>query len=350
MSKKIKSIAVLGAGSYGTALAVLIAKNGLIESDSSEHCQIKSNHQVQLWARSSEQVSTMQTDRANQQYLPDVPFPDNLAITDSMEIALSDADAILIAVPSHAFHTCLKQCLPYLDENSNLIWASKGLDPETGELLGSVLKQELEFDVAHGILSGPTFAKEMAMGMPTAISLASEDEALLESFSQVLVNDRFRVYLSNDIVGVQIGGAVKNVVAIGAGIADGLGFGANARVALITRGLAEMMRLGVALGGSFETFTGMAGMGDLVLTCTDNQSRNRRFGMALGEGKNRETIEVEIGQVVEGVRNAKEVKMLSQRVGVEMPICAAIYQIIYEGVDPKFAAHQLLTRDLKTES
>ncbi|NVJ66397.1 MAG: NAD(P)-dependent glycerol-3-phosphate dehydrogenase, partial [Gammaproteobacteria bacterium] len=214
----------------------------------------------------------------------------------------------------------------------------------------NVLIQELGFEPAHAILSGPTFAKEMAMGMPTAITLASKNKKLRKSFANALHNERFRVYLSKDIVGVQIGGAVKNVIAIGAGIADGLGFGANARTALITRGLAEMMRLGKALGGKRKTFNGMAGMGDLVLTCTDNQSRNRRFGMALGQGKERSEIEAEIGQVVEGVRNAKEVKMLSERHGVEMPICEAIYQIIYQGVDPKLVAHQLLTRDLKTES
>lgn len=332
---KISTIAVLGAGSYGTALAVLLANNG---------------NSVKLWARKFEQVAQMQKDRANQRYLPDVSFPESLSVTDSMQMALQEVDAVLISVPSHAFNQCLVQAKPFLNKDSQLIWASKGLDPETGDLLGNVLQQELGFPVAHAILSGPTFAKEMAMGMPTAITLASANKKLRKRFAKTLMNDRFRVYLSKDIVGVQIGGAVKNVIAIGAGIADGMGFGANARTALITRGLAEMMRLGKALGGKRRTFNGMAGMGDLVLTCTDNQSRNRRFGMALGQGKQRADIEQEIGQVVEGVRNAKEVKMLSERVGVEMPICDAIYQIIYKGVDPKLVAHQLLTRDLKRES
>ncbi len=332
---EISTIAVLGAGSYGTALAVLLANNG---------------KNVTLWARKSEQVAQMQNDRANQQYLPEIHFPKNLSVTDNLEQALETVDAILISVPSHAFNNCLKQAKPYLNSDSQLVWASKGLDPETGDLLGNVLEKELGFPVAHAILSGPTFAKEMAKGMPTAITLASKNKKLRKRFAKALHNDRFRVYLSKDVVGVQIGGAVKNVIAIGAGIADGLGFGANARTALITRGLAEMMRLGKALGGKRKTFNGMAGMGDLVLTCTDNQSRNRRFGMALGQGKERAEIEKEIGQVVEGVRNAKEVKMLSERHNVEMPICEAIYQIIYKGVDPKLVAHQLLTRDLKTES
>lgn len=338
---KISTIAVLGAGSYGTALAILLANNG---------------NRVTLWARQPEQVAQMQKDKANQRYLPDVAFPDTLTVTADIESALTQnasvkqVDAILIAVPSHAFNQCLEQAKPFLNRDSQLIWASKGLDPKTGDLLGNALEKELGFSVAHAILSGPTFAKEMAVGMPTAITLASANKKLRKRFAKALHNERFRVYLSKDIVGVQIGGAVKNVIAIGAGIADGMGFGANARTALITRGLAEMMRLGKALGGKRRTFNGMAGMGDLVLTCTDNQSRNRRFGMALGQGKQQTEIEKEIGQVVEGVRNAKEVKMLSDRVGVEMPICNAIYQIIYKGADPKAVAHQLLTRDLKRES
>ncbi|MRX28237.1 NAD(P)H-dependent glycerol-3-phosphate dehydrogenase [Kangiella sp. HZ709] len=334
MAKSL-SIAVLGAGSYGTALAVLLANNG---------------NQVTLWARKTKQVAQMQQDGANQQYLPDVSFPENLFITDDLPTALNKVDTVLISVPSHAFKKCLEQARPYLDSGNQIVWASKGLDPETGDLLGTTLESILGFEVSYAILSGPTFAKEMAMGMPTAITLASKNKKLRKGFAKALHNERFRVYLSKDVVGVQIGGAVKNVIAIGAGIADGLGFGANARTALITRGLAEMMRLGKALGGKRKTFNGMAGMGDLVLTCTDNQSRNRRFGMALGKGKDRAAIEAEIGQVVEGVRNAKEVKMLAERTGVEMPICQAIYQIIYKGVDPKQVAHQLLTRDLKRES
>lgn len=335
-----KSIAVLGAGSYGTALAVLLAGNG---------------HQVRLWARNSEQAAQMQQLGSNSKYLPEVKFPDSLSVFSALDDALQDAQFILIAVPSHAFAQAFEACLPYLATQQNpsgakLIWASKGLDPDSGNLLGNLVAEKLGQDMPHAMLSGPTFAKEMALGMPTAISIASNQQEFAEELAEVFHNDRFRVYTSNDIVGIQIGGAVKNVVAIGAGMADGLGFGANARTALITRGLAEMTRLGVALGGKAETFNGMAGMGDLVLTCTDNQSRNRRFGLALGQGKDRQQAETEIGQVVEGVRNAKEVKMLSERMKIEMPICNAIYKIIYENADPKQAAHELLTRDLKAES
>lgn len=329
------SFAVLGAGSYGTALAVLLARNG---------------HNVRLWARNAEHVADMQQARQNSKYLPDVTFPENLTVTDNVESALADHPIILVAVPSHAFRDTLHLIKPYVDKSSRLVWASKGLDPESGDLLGNVLKSILGSKIPHAILSGPTFAKEMAIGMPTAITLAANNDEFAELLALALHNERFRVYTSDDIVGVQVGGAVKNVVAIGAGIADGLGYGANARTALITRGLVEMTRLGVAAGGKQETFIGMAGMGDLVLTCTDNQSRNRRFGLALGKGASREEAEHAIGQVVEGVRNAKEVKMLAERLKVEMPISDAIYRIIYEGVDARQAAHELLTRDLKSES
>ncbi|MBD3654621.1 NAD(P)H-dependent glycerol-3-phosphate dehydrogenase [Kangiella sp.] len=328
------SFAVLGAGSYGTALAVLLARNG---------------HTVRLWARNAEHVAEMQQVNQNTKYLPDVAFPDNLSVTDQIETALENHPIILVAVPSHAFRDTLNLIKPFVNLDSKLVWASKGLDPESGDLLGNVLKNILGDEIPHAILSGPTFAKEMALGMPTAITLAANNDEFAEQLALALHNERFRVYTSDDIVGVQVGGAVKNVVAIGAGIADGLGYGANARTALITRGLVEMTRLGVAAGGKQETFNGMAGMGDLVLTCTDNQSRNRRFGLALGKGASRDEAEHAIGQVVEGVRNAKEVKMLAERLNVEMPISDAIYRIIYEGVDARQAAHELLTRDLKSE-
>lgn len=331
----LKSFAVLGAGSYGTALAIVLASNG---------------HQVNMWARDAAQAATMQAERSNSRYLPDVTFPKGLEVTDDIAKAVSDSDVVLVAVPSHAFRSALQSIKPHLATELPIIWASKGLDPDTGDLLGNVLKEELGASQPHAILSGPSFAKEMARGMPTAISLASDDPELAEQLALDFHNERFRVYISSDVIGLQIGGAVKNVVAIGAGIADGLGFGSNARTALITRGLVEMKRLGVALGGKPETFNGMAGMGDLVLTCTDDQSRNRRFGLALGQGGDREGAENAIGQVVEGVRNAHEIHMLSERVGVEMPICEAIYKIIYEGADPKAAARELLTRDLKAES
>jgi glycerol-3-phosphate dehydrogenase (NAD(P)+) len=224
------------------------------------------------------------------------------------------------------------------------------LEPETGRLLQDVAHDVIGDDYPLAVLSGPTFAKELAMGMPTAIAVASPDIEFVKQLQEKIHCSRtFRVYANDDFVGIQLGGAVKNVIAIGAGMSDGIGFGANARTALITRGLAEMTRLGAALGAQAETFMGMAGLGDLVLTCTDNQSRNRRFGLALGQGKNVEVAQQEIGQVVEGYRNTKEVWMLAKRMGVEMPIVDQLYQVLYQDKDARLAAQDLLARDKKSE-
>jgi glycerol-3-phosphate dehydrogenase (NAD(P)+) len=244
----------------------------------------------------------------------------------------------------------LKKIKPMLRQNAKIAWATKGLDPETGDLLQNVATKVLGSGVSLAVLSGPTFAKEMASGLPTAISLSSIDDDFVSELSDLLHCEKlFRVYSNKDFIGVQLGGAVKNVVAIAAGIADGIGFGANARTALITRGLAEMTRLGLALNAEPATFMGMAGLGDLVLTCTDNQSRNRRFGLALGQGSEVEQAINDIGQVVEGYRNTKEVYMLAQRHGVEMPIVEQVYQVLYSGKNAKLAAADLLSRDRKFE-
>ncbi|MGJ8674875.1 MAG: NAD(P)H-dependent glycerol-3-phosphate dehydrogenase, partial [Pseudoalteromonas sp.] len=230
------------------------------------------------------------------------------------------------------------------------IWATKGLEPGTGRILQEVALDVLGDSIPIAVVSGPTFAKEMVAGLPTAITLSSTDTELCESFSQKLhCSKGFRVYKNDDLIGVQLGGAVKNVIAIGAGLADGLGFGANARTALITRGLAEMSRLGLAIGAKQETFMGMAGLGDLVLTCTDNQSRNRRFGLALGKGMTVDAAIESIGQVVEGYRNTDEVRLLSQANDIEMPICEQIYQVLYNGKSAKEAAIALLSREQKQE-
>ena len=257
---------------------------------------------------------------------------------------------ILIVVPSHAFKALLETLKPILQPQHRIIWATKGLEPGSGRLLRDVALDVLGNQYPLAVLSGPTFAKEMAAGLPTAISLSSTSETLVDDFARKLHCARsFRVYKNPDFIGVQLGGAVKNVIAIGAGLADGLGFGANARTALITRGLAELTRLGVKVGAQPETFMGMAGLGDLVLTCTDNQSRNRRFGLALGQGKDVETAMTEIGQVVEGYRNTEEVHVLAKKYEVEMPICEQIYAVLYHGKSPKEAALALLGRDLKSE-
>jgi glycerol-3-phosphate dehydrogenase (NAD(P)+) len=329
------TITVLGAGSYGTALAICLARNG---------------HQTLLWGRDANQVNDMVSERENAKYLAGCPFPDSLQPVSDLKLAVSASDNILVVVPSHAFGDMLKQIKPMLKEGAKIAWATKGLDPDSGDLLQNVARSVLGEDVALAVLSGPTFAKEMAAGLPTAISLSSTDESFALELSDLLHCEKcFRVYPNKDFIGVQLGGAVKNVVAIGAGMADGIGFGANARTALITRGLAEMTRLGVALDADPATFMGMAGLGDLVLTCTDNQSRNRRFGLALGKGAGVEQAMADIGQVVEGYRNTREVYILAERMNVEMPIVEQVYQVLYKGKEAKLAAADLLSRDQKQE-
>ncbi|MEG3766296.1 NAD(P)H-dependent glycerol-3-phosphate dehydrogenase [Alteromonas sp. 14N.309.X.WAT.G.H12] len=330
-----ESITVLGAGSYGTALAFCLARN---------------QHTTLLWGRDSQHMASLAQDRENKRYLPGARFPDKLYVEADLAKAVDASQDILIVVPSHAFKALLQSIKPLLKPHHRIIWATKGLEPGTGRLLRDVALDVLGDSYPLAVLSGPTFAKEMAAGLPTAISLSSTDETLINDFAMKLHCSRsFRVYKNPDFIGVQLGGAVKNVIAIGAGLADGLGFGANARTALITRGLAELTRLGVKIGAQAETFMGMAGLGDLVLTCTDNQSRNRRFGLALGQGKDVETAIKEIGQVVEGYRNTEEVHVLAEKYGVEMPICEQIYAVLYHDKPPKEAALALLARDLKSE-
>ncbi len=328
-------ISVIGAGSYGSALAICFARNG---------------HPTVLWGRDQAQMQAMASSRSNEKYLPGSKFPESLIIEPDFASVVKASDIVLVVVPSHVFGDMLRQVKPHLNDNAKLAWATKGLDPDSGHLLQEVARDILGDDISLGVLSGPTFAKEMAAGLPTAISLSSTDDSFVTELSELLHCEKaFRVYSNNDFIGVQLGGAVKNVIAIGAGMADGIGFGANARTALITRGLAEMTRLGATLGAEPATFMGMAGLGDLVLTCTDNQSRNRRFGLALGQGKDVDTAMADIGQVVEGYRNTKEVFMLAERQGVEMPIVEQVYQVLYQGKPALKAASDLLSREKKFE-
>ncbi len=329
-------IAVLGAGSYGTALAICLARNG---------------NKTLLWGHNSQHIKQLEQDGANEKYLPGAKFPDSLIMNDNLAQVVSATKTILVVVPSFAFVEMLQQLKPLLTKEHRLAWATKGLEADTGRLLQDVAREVLGDDIALAVVSGPTFAKEMAAGLPTAISVASSHNDFSEHLVHLLHNDKnFRVYQNTDFIGIQLGGAVKNVIAIGAGMSDGLGFGSNARIALVTRGLAELCRVGEAVGAEPATFMGMAGLGDLVLTCTDNQSRNRRFGLALGKGTSIEQAQIDIGQVVEGYRNTKEVYLLSQRLGVEMPITEQIYQVLYEGKDAKTAAKALLGRTKKVES
>lgn len=327
-------IAVLGAGSFGTALAILLAGNG---------------NPTRLWCRDEAQARLMQQEGCNQKYLPDVQFPSTLEVTSDLTEALVDVHDVLLVTPSGAFSETLQRIKPLLPNNRRIVWACKGLEPGSGRFLHQIAEEQLGESTPLAVLSGPTFAMELARAMPTAITLASNDESFASDMAGRLVNTMFRVYLSDDLVGVQLGGALKNIIAVGAGIADGMGFGANARTALITRGLAEIQRLGLKLGGKAETFHGMAGLGDLVLTCTDDQSRNRRFGLALGGGADVETAIKQIGQVVEGAKNAHQATLLADKYQVDMPISRAIYRIVHEGADPEQQAYELLGRDLKAE-
>ncbi|WP_273788851.1 NAD(P)H-dependent glycerol-3-phosphate dehydrogenase [Bartonella sp. ML70XJBT] len=332
---KTVAMTVIGAGSFGTALAIALARNG---------------HNILLWGYNSQHIKRLQEQRCNQVYLPDIQFPENLFPEASLKTAITASDNILIAVPSHVFHQVLYNIQPYLDQYSRVIWATKGLEQGTGRLLQEVAREILGEKVPLAVFSGPTFAKELAIGWPTAMTIAASDVGFGKELQQLFHCDKsFRVYKSSDMIGVQLGGAVKNVIAIGAGISDGMGFGANARIALITRGLAEISRLGGTMGAELSTFMGMTGLGDLVLTCTDNQSRNRRFGILLGKGIDIKEAEKQIGQVVEGYLNTKEVYTLAKRIGLEMPIVEQIYQILYCGKNITEAANTLLSRTLKDE-
>lgn len=326
-------VAVLGAGAWGTALAIQLARSG---------------RPVRLWGRDPAHVAEMQADGENRRRLPGAAFPSSLIAEPDMGRALDGARDVLVAVPSHAFRELLDALAGYRIDGLRLAWATKGFEPGTGRLAEEVVAEVLGAGLPMAVLTGPTFAAEVGRGLPTAMTVAGNDPDFTASLAATLHGPQFRAYVSDDLTGAEVGGAVKNVIAIGAGVSDGLGFGANARVALITRGLAEMIRLGEALGGRRETLTGLAGMGDLILTCTDDQSRNRRFGLALAGGRTIEEARAEIG-LVEGAMAAAEVVRAGEKLGIEMPIAAQIHAMVYDGVPPKEAAEALMARQMKAE-
>ncbi len=327
-------IVVLGAGSWGTALAMHLAGSG---------------HNVLLWGNEPEHIQLLAEQRCNQQYLPDVSFPELLQVSADLEQALASPAWILIAIPSHAYRPFLQKNAHLFKADIGIVWASKGLENGSGKLIHQVVAEELPHCKLTAVMSGPTFAGEVARNLPTSITVASESDAFARQLTDDLHSGRFRVYRSHDLIGVELGGALKNVLAIAAGAADGLGFGANTRAALITRGLAEMMRLGEAMGGKRETFMGLAGVGDLILTCTDNQSRNRRTGLLLAQGKTLEQVREEIGQAIEGIKTAKEVVSLARRHGIEVPISEQVYRVLYENCPIEEAVHALLSRKSSQE-
>ncbi len=329
------TVAVLGAGSWGTALALLLSRNG---------------HAVRLWSHNSEQVARLRHDRENRRYLPGCAFPAGLTVEPDLAAAAARSAIVLIAVPSHAYGETLARVKPYLDVSTGIAWATKGLEHGSGRFLHQVTAQLLGENWPAAVISGPSFAREVAAGMPTAVTVASRDVGYARQVAALLHGSNLRAYTSEDVIGVELGGAVKNVLAIAVGVSDGLGFGANARAALITRGLAEMVRLGEVVGGRRETFMGLAGIGDLVLTCTDDQSRNRRFGLAIGRGQTAAEACAAIGQVVEGIVTTREIMRLARRYRVEMPITEQVDQVLDQGRDPRQAVEALLARDLKPET
>ena len=330
------TIAVVGAGSWGTALAIQLARAG---------CAVRLGGVVEL-----DLLDTMVDERENKRYLPGAAFPPALTVHPNLGDCLSGADDVLVVVPSHGLRDTLARIKPLLGADSRVCWATKGFELATGKLPHQVAAEVLGSDTPVAVLSGPTFAKEVAAGLPSALTIASNDEEFARDLAEAISSDNFRAYTSDDIIGVEVGGAVKNALAIGAGMSDGLGFGANTRIALINRGLVELMRLGVALGARKETFMGLAGMGDLVLTCTDDLSRNRRMGLALAAGKTVDEAQEEIQQVVEGVKAARAVHEVAEKLGIEMPIVNQVYRILYEGMTPREAVEALMGRELKPES
>ena len=327
-------IAVLGSGSWGTALAIQFARTG---------------RPVIMWGIERDEIRVMARERRNDAYLPGVPFPEPLAVTTRLDDALVDAEDVLIVVPSHAFRETLQRIGDAGVSPKRLSWATKGFETASGLLPHQVAARMLDPGVPTAVLSGPTFAAEVAAGLPSALTIASADEGNAQRLANAISTRTFRAYTSPDIVGVEVGGATKNVLAIGAGISDGLGFGANTRIAMVTRGLMEMTRLGLALGAQRETFMGLSGIGDLVLTCTDDQSRNRRFGLRLAQGASVDESREAIGQVVEGYYAAKAVRHVAARLNVELPIVEQIYRIIYEGLAPREAVAALMNRPLVPE-
>jgi len=329
------NITVIGAGAWGTALAI----------------SLSANHQVTLWARDVAQIEAMRATRRNQRYLPNITLPGNLELSADFSAALGEAELVIIAVPTGALRATLQQItlsgrrrFDELRTGFGVVWVCKGFEAETSLLPHQVAAEVLPGEFPRGVLSGPSFAQEVARGLPTALTLASTDEVFAQRTAQALHHAHLRIYASNDVIGVEVGGAVKNVMAIAAGICDGLGLGHNARAALLTRGLAEITRLGLKLGGRPETLSGLSGTGDLILTCTGDLSRNRQVGLLLVQQYDLPEILNRLGHVAEGVYTAREVYRLAQRLDVAMPICEAVYRVLYENIPVAEAVAELLNR------
>jgi glycerol-3-phosphate dehydrogenase (NAD(P)+) len=333
MTSATTPVAVLGAGSWGTALAALLARNGVPTT---------------LWGRTAQSVVDIATAKRNVRYLPDLALPDALQLSGALEPTVRDAGTLLIAVPSHAFASLLDDIAPWIAPHAGVAWATKGFDPASGRFLHELVDERLP-NHAAAVVTGPSFAREVAIGLPTAVTVQSNDAAFAQEVARMLHSPLFRAYTGSDVLGAELGGAMKNVLAVATGVADGMQMGLNARAGLITRGIAEMMRLGAALGARAETLMGLAGLGDLVLTCTGDLSRNRRLGLALGRGVPLGRAVAEIGQVVESVQTVDTLMQLAMKTKVELPITSLVQRVLREELSPADAMKALLSREQKPE-
>ena len=328
-----KKIGVIGAGSFGTALAMVLAGKG---------------HQVTVWARKAEQIEEMKMTGENSHYLPGVKLPTEIEFTGDLKEACQNEDYILFAVPAQSFRSVLTDAAKYIDTAVPIVNVAKGI--EKGSLLRlSQVAEEVIPGARYVALSGPSHAEEVARQLPTTVAVASKNHDLAVEIQELFITERFRVYSNEDLAGVELGGALKNIIALGAGISDGLGFGDNAKAAMMTRGITEMTRLGLTMGAEMKTFSGLTGIGDLIVTCTSMHSRNRRCGILIGEGVNPEEATRRIGMVVEGISTAEAAYALANQYGIEMPITESIYKVIHREMDARSAVSYLMGREMKNE-
>lgn len=329
----MKNIGVIGAGSWGTALAITLSGKG---------------HQVKIWDINPEHVQEMKENRENVRYLPDIKFNDNLNIVDSVEAAIEGADVVLFSAPAQFFRGALDSAMPYLKPEMILVNVAKGIEQKTLKRMSEIAAEKLP-EAKYVVLSGPSHAEEVGREMPTTVCVAAQDLKLAEEVQEIFMTERFRVYTTQDVVGVELGGSLKNIIALGAGISDGMGFGDNAKAALMTRGLAETKRLGIKLGADPATFAGLTGVGDLIVTCTSMHSRNRRCGIMIGEGMDPKEATEKVGMVVEGMFTTESAYDLAVREGVDMPITTALYNVINGKIDAREALEMLMGRERRHE-
>ncbi len=328
------NVSIIGSGSWGTAVAILLANNG---------------HSVMLWSWQKEESDRLKADRENKEFLPGVPFPDSISLTYNIEDCTKDSDLIVLASPSVATRNVAKTLAPYVKDGQLMVNISKGLEESTLLRLSEVYKEEIP-NAKICVMSGPSHAEEVSRGLPTTNVVAADDISDAKKIQDIFMTDVFRVYTSDDVIGVELGGALKNIIALCAGVSDGLGFGDNTKAALMTRGLAEITRLGIKMGAKQETFMGLSGVGDLIVTCTSMHSRNRRAGILLGKGKTLQETLDEVHMVVEGINTTRAAYNLSLKYDVKMPITEAAYDVLYNGKSPRDVTYELMLRDKKTEA